>query len=99
MTRNKTRVEPYISDVYKYSIYPRIKYDDPSSDINIGQQIVVDIYDVDDKGRGVVVYKGRKIIVPNAPLGSRVRVKVVRVERDFAVANITGILREADNTY
>ncbi|MCC6040607.1 MAG: deoxyribonuclease [Desulfurococcaceae archaeon] len=99
MTRSKTRGEPYTSDIYRYSIYPRVKYDNPSSDISVGQQIVVDIYDIDDKGRGVVMYKGKKIIVPNATLGSRVRVKVVRVEKDIAVANIISVLRETDTVY
>ncbi len=100
MTRSKTRGELYTSDIYRYSIYPRVKYDNnPSSDISVGQQIVVDIYDIDDKGRGVVMYKGKKIIVPNATLGSRVRVKVVRVEKDIAVANIISVLRETDTVY
>jgi predicted RNA-binding protein with TRAM domain len=99
VTRSKTRGEPYTSDIYRYSIYPRVKYDNPSSDISVGQQIVVDIYDIDDKGRGVVMYKGKKIIVPNATLGSRVRVKVVRVEKDIAVANIISVLRETDTVY
>jgi predicted RNA-binding protein with TRAM domain len=99
VTRNKTRGEPYTSDIYRYSIYPRVKYENPSSDISIGQQIVVDIYDIDDKGRGVVTYKGKKIIVPNATLGSRVLVRVVRVEKDFVIANIISVLRETDNIY
>ncbi len=99
MLRNKRREEPYISDVYKYSVYPRVNYKNLDEEIRVGQQLVVDIYDVDDKGRGVVFYKGKKVIISNAMLGARVRIKIVRVEKDFVVANVLSVLRETDNAY
>jgi len=97
--KNRRREEPYISDVYKYSIYPRVNYKNSDEEIRVGQHLVVDIYDVDDKGRGVVFYKGKKIIIPNAMLGARVKIKIVRIEKDFVVASVLNVLRETDNGY
>jgi predicted RNA-binding protein with TRAM domain len=97
--RNKRREEPYISDVYKYSIYPRVNYKNSDEEIKVGQQLIVDIYDVDNKGCGIVFYKGRKIIIPNAMLGAKVKIKIVRIEKDFAVASVLDVLRETDNAY
>lgn len=99
MNRSGKRKNAYSVDVYRYSIYPKIKYESHDDDIRIGQQLVLDIYDIDDKGRGVVVYKGKKVIIPNAMLGSRVRVKIVRIERDYAVAHIVNVIRETDSLY
>ncbi|MFZ8783313.1 MAG: TRAM domain-containing protein [Desulfurococcaceae archaeon] len=98
MSRDRNRKDPYNIDVYRYSIYPRIRYED-GNEIRAGRQLVLDIYDVDEKGRGVASYRGKKIIVPNAMLGSKVRVRIVKVEKDYAIAHIVSILRETDNVY
>ena len=98
MSRDRNRKDPYNIDVYRYSIYPKIRYED-GNEIKVGHQLVLDIYDVDEKGRGVASYKGKKIIVPNAMLGSKVCVRIVKVEKDYAIAHIVSILRETDNVY
>jgi predicted RNA-binding protein with TRAM domain len=98
VSRDRNRKDPYNIDVYRYSIYPKVRYED-DNEIRVGHQLVLDIYDVDEKGRGVASYRGKKIIVPNAMLGSKVRVRIVKVEKDYAIAHIVSILREADNVY
>jgi len=98
VSRDRNRKDPYNIDVYRYSIYPKIRYED-GNEIKVGHQLVLDIYDVDEKGRGVASYKGKKIIVPNAMLGSKVCVRIVKIERDYAIAHIISILRETDNVY
>lgn len=89
----KGRKGVYSVDVQKYSIYPRIpkpdEYKPSGSELKPGDTLVVDIVDVDDKGRGIADYRGYRILVlGQATVGDRVKVKIERIIRDTAIASI-----------
>ncbi|MEM0198741.1 MAG: deoxyribonuclease [Desulfurococcaceae archaeon] len=90
----KQHWNPYTSDIRRLSIYPQINTRETPS-LRVGEEITVNIYDIDDKGRGLVNYKGVKIIIPNATSGSRVRVKIVKIMEDTAIGYVTKILSES----
>lgn len=96
MSRHHKRYQwsPYTSDLRRLSIYPQINTQEERP-LREGDSLVVNIYDIDDQGRGVVDYKGIKILVPNAMSGSKVKVKIVRVHGDVAVGQIVRILSES----
>jgi len=54
-----------------------------------GQEIDVVIDDIGSKGDGITRVQGYLIFVPKARVGERVRVKIVRVGRKFAIAEKT----------
>lgn len=100
MSRNskKHNWNPYTSDLQKLSVYPSIKVAE-STNLKVGDVITIDIYDVDERGHGIVHYGGKKIIIPNAMAGSRARVKIVKVNKDDAVAHIIEVLSESTTEY
>ncbi len=89
---------PYTSDVQRFSIYPRIQAPQEDS-LKPGRILTVEIGDVDKHGNGVVNYKGTRIIVYNASLGSKVRIRITRVNGDTAYGEILETLSEADERY
>lgn len=93
--RIKNQWTPYTSDIKRLSIYPQIStHEDPP--LREGEVIVVSIYDIDEKGRGITKYKGFKVIVPNASSGSRVKVKIAKIlSDDTAVGHIVSVLSES----
>ncbi|MEM1627975.1 MAG: TRAM domain-containing protein [Desulfurococcaceae archaeon] len=90
--------DPYTSDVARLSIYPSIKMPEEER-LEPGRILVVEIKDVDSKGNGIVKYKDKRIVVYNASLGSKVKIKITRVNKDTAFAEIIDILSDADNRY
>lgn len=89
---------PYTSDVQRFSIYPRIQVPEEEG-LRPGKILTVEIGDVDRNGNGIVDYKGVKIIVHNASLGSKVKIRVTRVNGDIAYGEILETLSEADERY
>lgn len=89
---------PYTSDLRKLSIYPSIKTSEGKR-VKVGDVVTVSIYDVDERGQGVIQYKDMKLIIPNAISGSRVKVKIVKVQGDVAIAHIVGVLSESSTEY
>lgn len=101
MARNngkKHNWNPYTSSVHKYSIYPSIKTAEEKS-LRVGDIITVDIFDIDDKGNGIVQYGDKRIIVPNAASGSKVKIKIVKSQGDIAVGHVIKILSESNSEY
>ncbi len=94
----KHRWNPYTSEVQRFSVYPRIQVPKEKS-IRIGEEFVVKINDVDEKGRGIARYQGHQVIVYDASLGSKVRVKAVRKIGDTIYAEIVETLSETDTEY
>jgi predicted RNA-binding protein with TRAM domain len=94
----KHRWNPYTSEVQRFSVYPRIQV--PSEEgIRVGDEFIVSINNVDEKGRGIASYRGKRVIVYNASLGSKVRVKAVKIAGDTVYAQIVKTLSEADTEY
>lgn len=90
----KHQWSPYTSDIKRLSIYPEINTREERP-LKEGDLIVVSIYDIDEKGRGIVYYKGFKVVIPNAMSGSKARVKIVRIREDVAIGHIVDILSES----
>ena len=91
MTRYRKRKDPYTRDIYRYSIYPRTPK--PSENLpntlSRNEEIILEIRDMDDKGRGISRYRGRTIIVyGGATVGDKVKVRIEKVYGDHAVARV-----------
>lgn len=89
--KNKRGV--YSVDVQKYSIYPRIpkpeEYKPSGSELKPGSIIVVDVGDVDSRGRGIASYRNYRVLVlGQATVGDRVKVRVEKVVGNTVIASI-----------
>ncbi len=96
MTKYRRYKSPYNVNIKRFSIYSNL-YDESSRDdrVSIGDEIVILISDVDEKGRGIGKYLNYTIYVPRATLGERVRVRIVRREgRDSFSAHVIERLGE-----
>lgn len=96
--QKKHNWNPYTSDVQRFSVYPRIQVPQEDS-VKPGKIMTVEIGDVDKRGNGIVNYKGVKIIVFNASLGSKVKIRITRVNNDVAYGEILETLSETDERY
>ncbi|MGC8982787.1 MAG: TRAM domain-containing protein [Desulfurococcaceae archaeon] len=90
----KRQWDPYTSDIQKLSIYPKISTREEPV-IKVGDLLEVNVYDVDEADKGIVYYKGYKIIIPNAISGSRVKVKIVKVQGNIALGHVVSVLSES----
>lgn len=100
MFRNKKQNwSPYTSDMRKISIYPPVRTTETRSKLKVGDTLVVDVHDLDEKGRGIVDYKDVKLIIPNAISGARLKVKIVKITGVVALAHIAGVLSESNTDY
>ncbi len=97
--KRKHSWNPYTSEVQRFSIYPRIRTDTGDNTVRAGETITVSIREVDEKGRGVASYRGKKVIVYNASLGSTVKARIVKVSGDTLFAEIIETLKESDTEY
>ncbi len=57
-----------------------------SAPVKEGQELEVVIDDIGSRGDGVSRIQGFLIFVPNSKIGERIRVRIVKVERKFAIA-------------
>ncbi len=78
----------YRSDIYSYSIYPRINKNFSNTPINRGEVYTVSIIDVNEKGQGVAKVRGFPVYVFDATVGDKVKVKITKVYRNFALAEV-----------
>lgn len=94
----KNNWSPYTSNLQKFSIYPSIR---PREDavLRVGDVLTVDIYDVDERGNGVVYRGNKKIVIPNAISGSRVKIKIIKIQGDVAMAHVIDLLSETNADY
>jgi len=54
--------------------------------VNEGQEMEVVIDDIGSRGDGVTRVHGYLIFVPNARIGERLKIRIMRVGRKFAIA-------------
>ena len=88
MTRYRNRRSGvYRSDIYSYSIYPRMR-NYHNTPINVGEVYTVKIVDINDKGQGVTRIRGFPVHVFDATVGDKVKVRIVKVCRDHALAEV-----------
>jgi len=95
--RRKHSWNPYTSEVQRFSIYPQITVSEDA--VKEGDVITLSVKEVDDRGRGIASYKGKKVVVYNASLGSTVKARVIRVAGDTVYAEIVETVKESDEEY
>jgi len=62
----------------------------PPKPVEIGKEYEVDIQEISRRGEGIARIQGLVIFVPNTKAGDRVRIRVKRVSRRFAEAEVAG---------
>ncbi|HID17319.1 TPA: TRAM domain-containing protein [Candidatus Bathyarchaeota archaeon] len=70
--------------------FRRRRFDDRflQKPVELGKEYEVDVKEVSRKGDGVARVKGFVVFVPNTKPGDHVKVKVTRVGRRFALAEV-----------
>jgi predicted RNA-binding protein with TRAM domain len=58
--------------------------------VEVGKEYEVDIQEVSRRGEGVAKIQDLVIFVPNAKQGQHVKIKVTRISRRFAEAEVVG---------
>lgn len=89
---------PYTSDIHRLSIYPSISVKDDAT-LKIGDNLTIYIDNVDDHGRGTANYRGFRLIVYNATVGSRVTVRVKEIRGRDVICETIKTHSEADVEY
>ncbi len=93
MTRYRDHKDVYRRDMNRYSVYPRIPRPTEygSKKLHKGQTLTLEISDVDGDGRGIAHYAGMRIrINGGGTVGDRVKVRIVQVRGEEALAEIVG---------
>ena len=93
MTRYRDHRDVYKRDINRYSVYPKIPRPNEygKRGLSRGQVITVEIRDIDSSGRGVAEHGGVTIkINGGGTVGDRVRVRIVQVRGEEALAEIVG---------
>ncbi len=87
MTRYRRYSNPYSVDVQRFSIYHREERGVRRS-LQVGDEVNVVINEMDELGRGVVHYRGVRIVVPKAVPGEKVRIRITRINGNVAQATV-----------
>ncbi len=62
----------------------------PPKPVEIGKEYDVEIEETSRRGEGIARIKGLVTFVPNAKPGDKVRIKITRISRRFAEAEVVG---------
>lgn len=62
----------------------------PPKPVELGKEYDVEVREVSKRGDGVARIQGLVTFIPNAKPGDRVRIKITRISRRFAEAEIVG---------
>jgi predicted RNA-binding protein with TRAM domain len=68
----------------------------PPKPVEIGKEYDVKIEETSRRGEGIARIKGLVTFVPNAKPGDNVRIKITRISRRFAEAEVVGEVEEAE---
>jgi predicted RNA-binding protein with TRAM domain len=66
----------------------------PPKPVEIGKEYNVEIQETSRRGEGIARIKGLVCFVPNAKPGDRVRIRITRISRRFAEAEVVGSAAE-----
>lgn len=88
MTKYRRYESLYLVDLNKFSIYGSLSSNNHDKSLELGQEVTIDITDVDEDGRGLGNYLGYRIHVPKALVGERVRVKVIKIKGVEVIARV-----------
>ncbi len=98
--RRKHTWNPYTSEIKRLSIYPDMSgREREEKPLKPGDVIEVIVNNMDDRGRGMAGYRGMRVIVFNSSVGSKYRVRIVRVSGNTAYAEILETLSESAIEY
>jgi predicted RNA-binding protein with TRAM domain len=62
----------------------------PPKPVEIGKEYEVDIQEISRRGEGIARVQGLVIFVPSTKAGDRVKIRIKRVSRRFAEAEVAG---------
>lgn len=62
----------------------------PPKPVEVGKEYEVDIQEVSRRGEGIARIQGLVIFVPDAKQGDHVTIKIARISRRFAEAEVVG---------
>ncbi|WFO75377.1 TRAM domain-containing protein [Desulfurococcaceae archaeon MEX13E-LK6-19] len=102
MARHRKRKHswnPYTSEIQRLSIYPRIQAPRDDDKPKVGDIVEVIVSDMDSKGRGIASYRGYKIIVYNAGVGSKVKARITKIAGDSIYAEVISTISESSVEY
>jgi len=85
----------YKSDVYSYSIYPRMR-NYTNTPVNVGEVYTVKIVNVNERGQGVTKVRGFPVYVFDATVGDKVKVRITKVYKNFALAEVIEWLQHVE---
>ncbi|MEM0021037.1 MAG: hypothetical protein QW039_06245 [Fervidicoccaceae archaeon] len=97
MTKYRDHKEVYTRDYSRWSVYPKIPRPEEFGQNNRivpGSIVVVEISDIDEKGRGVGILNRVKIHVNGGcTVGDKVKAKIIEKRDNEALADLIDILR------
>ncbi len=62
----------------------------PPKPVEIGKEYEVDIQEISRRGEGIARIQGLVVFVPNTKTGDHVKIRIKRVSRRFAEAEVAG---------
>ena len=68
----------------------------PPKPVEVGEEYDVEIQEVSRRGEGIARIKGLVIFIVNAKQGDKLRIKITRISRRFAEAEIIGQTKETE---
>ena len=92
MSRYKKYSNPYSIDIQRYSIYgiPNRR----KRELQLGDEFVTLVKEMDNEGRGISYRHSKKVIIPRAVPGEKVRVRVTKVSGNEVYVTVTERLAE-----
>ena len=70
----------------------------PPKPVEIGKEYDIEIEETSRRGEGITRIEGLVVFVPNTKPGDKVRIKVTRISRRFAEAEVVGEAAEKSET-
>jgi predicted RNA-binding protein with TRAM domain len=70
----------------------------PPKPVEIGKEYEVEIQETSRRGEGITRIEGLVVFVPNTKPGDKVRIKITRISRRFAEAEVVGEATEQSET-
>jgi len=87
MTKYRKYKDPYEVDFSRLSIYGDLKEVEREV-LEPGNEITVEVTDMDMDGRGIAKFKNYTIIIPKAVTGEKVTVRIMKVKDKLAYASV-----------
>ena len=70
----------------------------PTKPVEMEKEYDVEIQETSRRGEGITRIEGLVVFVPNTKPGEKVRIKIIRISRRFAEAEVVGEITEETET-